>query len=155
MSFKPYLLLLLLLSSCEHSADTDKLTLEAKAEHSDYFKSRNSVFFDFNSYAIRGEGRNRVERMIRELSTVPNTNVVLYGYTDRIGSAKYNYDLAMKRAKAVKSALVASGIIDAESIEIMIQDYGKFDPMVSYETVDNNPQSRRVDMYLMPAKKLQ
>ena len=154
MNFKYCLLLLLLLVSCKHRPESDKLAVEAEIAkaHSDYFKSRNSVFFDFDSHKIRGEGRSRVEKMIRELSTVPNANIVLYGYTDRVGSVKYNYNLAMKRAKAVKSMLVASGIIQAQNIKIIIKDYGKFDPMVSHETIANNPQSRRVDMYLISTK---
>lgn len=55
-------------------------------------------------------------------------NVVVTGYTDRLGSTKYNLSLSKKRAEAVKSYLVTKGIA-AERIETIGK--GKANPVVA------------------------
>ncbi len=73
MRFKFYIpLLLLTLGSCASKQKVSVIDIPAaqkvQAEATNYFKSRNSIFFDFNKYEIRGEGLVRVEKLIRELS---------------------------------------------------------------------------------------
>ena len=51
---------------------------------------------------------------------------VVVGYTDRIGSEKYNFDLGYKRAKSVADYLVSKG---APADKIDAQSRGKADPV--------------------------
>ena len=56
------------------------------------------------------------------------TNVMATGYTDRIGSMKYNQILSQRRAESVKSYLVAKGI---SPTRINAQGKGSTNPVVS------------------------
>lgn len=56
------------------------------------------------------------------------TNVMATGYTDRIGSAKYNQTLSLKRADAVKGYLVSKGV---NSSRINSQGKGSANPVVT------------------------
>ena len=53
--------------------------------------------------------------------------VVITGYTDRIGSDKYNQKLSERRAMAVKTYLVGKGV---ESSRLKAQGKGEADPVV-------------------------
>ena len=55
------------------------------------------------------------------------SNVVITGYTDRLGSDKYNLKLSQRRAEAVKSYLVGKGI---ESSRLNTVGKGKSNPVV-------------------------
>jgi outer membrane protein OmpA-like peptidoglycan-associated protein len=129
--------------------------ISLEQEFSNYAKSRNSVYFDFDSDEIKGEGVERVNKMIFELSKVLGVKVLLRGYTDRVGEEKYNNKLSIKRIKAVKKALVDSGLIEQSNIIIEIAGYGEYDPLISTNTIENNSASRRVDMYIVKNNELE
>lgn len=65
-----------------------------------------TVYFDFNSAKLTGEGQNKLD----SLATIINgstaiSEVRIHGFTDQIGSNSYNDALANKRAKTVRDYL--------------------------------------------------
>ncbi len=138
-----------------HNCPAFERRIDREREFYNYAGSRNSVFFDFDSAAIRGEGIERVNMMIYELSKISNVKVLLRGYTDRVGSKDYNYRLSLKRANAVKSALVNSGVIRESHIMIEIKGFGEYDPITPTSAPDNDACSRRVDMHIIQYNELQ
>ncbi len=54
--------------------------------------------------------------------------IEIAGHTDFIGSKEYNYTLSIKRAKAVQSFLIKSGV---DSEQLTIKGYGKTKPLAS------------------------
>jgi OOP family OmpA-OmpF porin len=61
--------------------------------------------------------------------------VVATGYTDKIGSDKYNDRLSLRRAQAVKAYLVSQGI---EANRIYTEGKGKRNPVVTSCTQKNH-----------------
>lgn len=74
------------------------------------------TLFDFNKATLKPEGRAALTSVVDSLMTLRTVEVMaVIGYTDRIGSDKYNLALSNRRAEAVKAYLVQAGI-DANNI---------------------------------------
>lgn len=68
------------------------------------------VNFDFNKATLRPESYPILDNAAAILLANPEAKVEVAGYTDQIGSDKYNDDLSLKRANAVKKYLIAKGV---------------------------------------------
>jgi outer membrane protein OmpA-like peptidoglycan-associated protein len=66
-------------------------------------KDHLTVYFDFNSYELLKEEKEKIEKFIKKLPTPDNIKVI--GYTDKIGSKSYNDKLAFLRAQEVAKFL--------------------------------------------------
>jgi OOP family OmpA-OmpF porin len=66
--------------------------------------------FAFDS-AVLATAQPKLDEIVKALKESPNvSNVVISGFTDRLGSDKYNLTLSEKRANAVRDYLVNSGV---------------------------------------------
>ena len=84
--------------------------------------------FAFNSPVLKAASP-KLEEIADTLVKHPEiTSVKVTGYTDRIGSDKYNLALSEKRAEAVKAFLVSKGIAGDR---ISTAGRGKADPVSS------------------------
>ncbi|MDA3947552.1 MAG: OmpA family protein [Helicobacteraceae bacterium] len=107
-----------------------------------------TVNFAFDKYKVDFEMEPRV---------IANSNLVngdaadymikLEGNCDTWGSNEYNFALGLRRANAVKSAMVAEGV-DSERISMV--SYGENNPVCSEATKECWSQNRRVDVKLLP-----
>jgi outer membrane protein OmpA-like peptidoglycan-associated protein len=68
------------------------------------------VNFDFNKATLRPESYPILDNAASILLANPDANVEIVGNTDQIGSDKYNDELSLKRADAVKKYLIAKGV---------------------------------------------
>lgn len=71
----------------------------------------------------------------------PDAKVVIDGYTDYIGTDKYNIGLSDRRAKSFKKELVKKYGIDAS--RITIKGFGKTDPIAPNKTSKGRYENRR------------
>lgn len=76
--------------------------------------SRRSVYFDFDSYTVKGEYRDLVLAHAAYLRDKPNAQVLLQGNTDERGSREYNLALGQRRANGVRDILLLSGARDQQ-----------------------------------------
>lgn len=86
-------------------------------------KIRDKVLFDFDSYKLDGEAMAIVQKVSSLMAKYPDTVLALEGYTDKYGPENYNMDLSLKRANAVKDALINSGV-QSERI-VKVEGFGK------------------------------
>lgn len=79
-----------------------------------------NVYFDVDSVAIDPEAQAIISRAARDIKSRKAGRVVVTGYADRAGKAKYNLVLSKKRARATAGALrkegVDGGIIQREAM---------------------------------------
>jgi outer membrane protein OmpA-like peptidoglycan-associated protein len=75
------------------------------------------VFFDTNSTTLSPDATTTVSDAANVAKSMPSSKVTVIGYTDTVGSVAYNKALSLKRANAVKDALVGSGVT-AQSITV-------------------------------------
>ncbi len=76
--------------------------------------SKRSVYFDYDSFSVKDEFKTVVEAHAKYLNTNKSRKVIIQGNTDERGSREYNLALGQKRAEAVRRALAALGVPDAQ-----------------------------------------
>jgi OOP family OmpA-OmpF porin len=72
--------------------------------------------FDFDSAALKPNGRGELDKLITDLRGVDFDVINVTGHTDRIGRQAYNLKLSTQRAEAVGSYLVSAAGIPAGKI---------------------------------------
>lgn len=107
----------------------EKVTLQAE------------TLFDFDKAVVRPDGKKILDdEVVGKMKEYPQVEVLLItGYADRIGSAKYNQKLSERRAEAVKQYLISQGV-EADRLETAAK--GESDPVVDCKNV-KGPESRR------------
>ena len=103
------------------------------------------VFFDFDQAAINAQAQAIIEQAAATAKKGNVVRVQLTGHTDLAGGPDYNQKLSVRRAEAVKSALVKLGV-DAK--EISLAGKGKSEPLVPTKDGVPQPQNRRVEILL-------
>ncbi len=108
-----------------------------------------SIRFDFDKATIKPEYRDILNRIAGILMALKGYSVAVYGYTDDIGTQKYNLQLSQRRAEAVRDFLVQAGI----SPKIMsAKGFGKSDPRVPGDSDQARAANRRVEIGIVDSK---
>lgn len=117
------------------------------------FTLRSDVLFNFNKSTLKAEGQEALNQLFNELASIDPTqgNVLVIGYTDRIGSQNYNLPLSQKRAQSVVDYLVAKGI---PAGSIRAEGRGKEDP-VTGNKCDNIKQRAALIECLAPDRRVE
>jgi peptidoglycan-associated lipoprotein len=83
------------------------------------------AFFDLDSYTLRSDAREALDRNAKLLRDNPTVRVTIEGHCDERGTVEYNQALGERRAQAARDYMVAAGI-DASRMDII--SYGKERP---------------------------
>ncbi|MFK4448025.1 OOP family OmpA-OmpF porin [Caballeronia udeis] len=86
------------------------------------------ALFDFDKAILKPGGKEKLDDLASKIGDLNLEVVVATGYTDRIGSDKYNDRLSLRRAQAVKAYLVSKGI---EANRIYTEGKGKRNPVTT------------------------
>jgi len=112
-------------------------------------QQRYTVFFDFNSIAVRPSAAQVIARAAataKERQAQHSlSHVKVIGYADAAGSAAASQRLSEQRAAVVRDALTAQGV-PAESIAV--EGRGRRDPAVSTADRVREARNRRVRIVL-------
>ena len=76
-----------------------------------------NTYFDFNSAKPTMSSLSGVDFLVKYLKNNPSANAEIIGYADEIGNSDYNKQLSIKRAEAVKTIVINSGI-DASRLKV-------------------------------------
>jgi peptidoglycan-associated lipoprotein len=115
---------------------------EAGALHEGLLAKR-TVYFDFDSSEIKGDGTDIVAAHAKYLAANPSVHVRLEGNTDERGSREYNIGLGERRAQAVRRALLLQGASDSQ---ISTVSYGAERPVDPGHDEAAWAKNRRVDI---------
>jgi len=100
--------------------------------------------FAFDSAKLTAKAEQELAATAAEAKSLKTINLVLVeGHTDNIGTAAYNQQLSIKRAMAVRDALIKNGV-PADKIDA--KGYGFEKPVASNKTKDGRAQNRRVEI---------
>ncbi len=84
------------------------------------------TLFDFDKAVLKPAGKQALDDLATKVQGMNTEVVVATGYTDRIGSDKYNDRLSLRRAQAVKAYLVSKGV---PANKIYTEGKGKRNPV--------------------------
>jgi peptidoglycan-associated lipoprotein len=73
-----------------------------------------SVYFDFDSYVVREDGKPVVSNHANYLNQNKSRKVLIQGNTDDRGGSEYNLALGQKRAEAVRRSMSTLGVAESQ-----------------------------------------
>ena len=73
-----------------------------------------SVYFDFDSYVVREDGKPVVSNHSNYLNQNKARKVLIQGNTDDRGGSEYNLALGQKRAEAVRRSMSTLGVAESQ-----------------------------------------
>lgn len=100
--------------------------------------------FDFNKAKIKKIYYPQIAKIAKSLKSNPKLKIEIDGYTDNIGSKKYNLKLSLKRAEAVKEILIRKYHISPKRIKV--KGFGENYPLLPNTTETNRAINRRVEI---------
>ena len=89
---------------------------------------QDTVTFAFNSTQLTPEAMAILDKQANFIRQFPEVRFKVFGHTDLVGSQNYNYNLGLRRAKAVVNYLGAKGISKSR-LEAVVS-YGKTRPLI-------------------------
>lgn len=101
------------------------------------------LLFDFDSDVIKGEARRNLDQLAASLDKYPNTDLLIVGHTDNVGSEGYNLDLSRRRAEAGAQYLISR---DVNASRIHTLGKGESEPVASNATEAGRQKNRRVEV---------
>jgi OOP family OmpA-OmpF porin len=103
------------------------------------------VFFDWDRSNLSEQALNTIRQAAGQYKTRGNARITATGHTDTSGPENYNMALSLRRANAVKDALVREGV-PATAISVV----GRGEQGLLVQTADGvrEPQNRRVEIVL-------
>lgn len=108
----------------------------------------NTVYFDFDQFAIKASEREKLAAAKTYLDTNPTYRLILEGHCDWRGTAEYNLSLGDRRAGAVKKYLLSIGVA-AEKLETLSKGSLEASKNADDATM---AKDRRVDLLVSKAK---
>ena len=103
------------------------------------------MFFDFDKSDITAEAGRVIQQAATNAKAGNVSRIQATGHTDRAGPDRYNMALSIRRANAVKAALVSQGIPESQ---IVVIGKGETQPLVPTPDGVREPQNRRVEILL-------
>jgi outer membrane protein OmpA-like peptidoglycan-associated protein len=108
-----------------------------------------AVIFASGQYDLLPSARSKMSEVASALSSADSkTKIVIEGHTDSTGSAETNQELSMKRAAAVRDALVSRGV---STDRISVEGFGAARPIADNTSQAGRANNRRVEIVLQPA----
>jgi OOP family OmpA-OmpF porin len=103
------------------------------------------VYFDFDRSNIRPDGQAVIDRVLADAAARGGVLISATGHADRSGPEDYNMALSLRRADAVREALIAGGVSpDA----ITVAGRGESEPAVPTPDGVKEQANRRVEIVL-------
>lgn len=108
-----------------------------------------NIFFNFDQFTVRPDMQPAIQRDARILTSISagTLSVRIEGNTDEWGTDEYNYALGLKRAVAVKNALIAQGV---EENKTSLVSYGESKPTCTAKTKECWAENRKVTFKMLP-----
>lgn len=105
------------------------------------------VSFDFNSASIKSTFYSSLNKIAEVMNRYPQTQILVVGHTDSVGSEEYNLQLSLRRANAVADYLIGRGVASAR---MGTEGHGEIEPLADNATPEGRARNRRVEIFVVP-----
>lgn len=107
------------------------------------------ILFAFDSSQLQGTARQNLGELSQSLHEYPDTDVLVVGHTDSIGSEAYNRALSQRRADAAADYLVERGVARHR---IRAEGRGEEEPRASNDDEVGRQLNRRVEIAIFASE---
>lgn len=114
-------------------------------------KFDSGILFDFNKSDLKDNARVNLQNLANSMKNNPETNILIVGHTDDVGSDTYNLSLSERRARQVKQYISSQGITNSR---LEIQGKGEAEPISDNTTEAGRAQNRRVEIVIVANDKM-
>jgi outer membrane protein OmpA-like peptidoglycan-associated protein len=101
------------------------------------------MLYDFDSDVVKADSRTNLRELATSLGKYPDTDVVIIGHTDEVGSDTYNQGLSERRARAAAAYLASQGVSNGR---IITRGLGETEPIAANDTEAGRATNRRVEI---------
>jgi OmpA-OmpF porin, OOP family len=101
------------------------------------------VLFDFDKSNVKPEAGAILDRLVAFMNENKDKKVNLSGYTDNIGTERYNQGLSERRVNSVKDYVVKKGV---DGGRVSGQGFGESKPIADNKTAAGRAKNRRVEI---------
>lgn len=101
------------------------------------------LLYDFDSDAIRPEAAKNLQNLAASLKRYPDTQLLIVGHTDALGSTTYNQDLSARRAYSASTYLTTQGI---RTDRVRASGRGELEALGTNETEAGRQINRRIEV---------
>ena len=101
------------------------------------------LLFDFGKSDLKESNKRDLQKFAEALAQSTDTDLLIVGHTDNVGSDSFNQTLSEKRAAAVAGYLEYSGV---NRNRLKIQGEGENQPVTSNDSDLGRSQNRRVEI---------
>ncbi len=107
------------------------------------FDESSGVYFETGKAALNSQSQTTLNKLAGIFKEFPNSNILIEGHTDNVGSDSYNLTLSQNRAQSVSSYLVKQGL---SSGRFTTKWYGEAQPRYTNDTEQGRSKNRRVEL---------
>ena len=119
--------------------------LEAQQTERGLLVTLGDVLFAFDKAELSAQAAPRMDKLASFLAQFPDRKVLIEGFTDSVGSDRYNLSLSERRAQAARDALVQRGV---DRTRIAARGHGKSHPVASNGSPEGRAMNRRVEIVI-------
>ena len=104
------------------------------------------LLYDFDSDVVRAEAAQNLRNLAASLNKYPNTDLLIVGHTDAVGTNEYNQALSQRRATAAANYLASQGV---NSARLQAVGRGETEPLATNGTEAGRQLNRRVEIAIV------
>ena len=109
------------------------------------------LLFAYDSDAIQGNARTNLTNLANSLEKYDDTDILIVGHTDAMGSDSYNQGLSERRASSAASYLMSQGV---ERDRLRTAGRGESEPIDSNDSAEGRQLNRRVEIVIVAGDEL-
>jgi len=107
------------------------------------------LLYDFDSDVVKADARTNLRELSASLAKYPDTDLVIIGHTDQVGSSSYNQGLSERRANAAAVYLRMQGTALSR---IATRGLGETEPIASNDSESGRAANRRVEVAIFASR---
>ncbi len=104
------------------------------------------LLYDFDSDVVRIESAQNLRNLAASLDKYPNTDLLIVGHTDDVGTGEYNQALSQRRASAASNYLASAGVTASR---LRALGRGETEPIGANDTEAGRQANRRVEIAIV------
>ena len=111
----------------------------------------NAVRFETSKSTLTAQARQNLDKLVPVFREYPDTDIMIFGFTDSTGRLEFNQKLSEDRAASVRAYLISKGLAASR---FQTTGMGPQDPIATNDTPEGRSKNRRVEFAITANQKM-